>query len=86
LNLIAKNFFFIFILYSFCCFANQEQTTKTEVVPTLPSFLQKVESPIPLSIESIFYNQKMEKKSLEIFDNRFIIVHFWASWCMDCHS
>lgn len=77
---------YIFIVFSTCCIANQEENAKTEITPNLPSFLQKVDSPIALSIESIFYNQKMEKKSLEIFDNRFIIVHFWASWCMDCHS
>lgn len=56
------------------------------IAPTIPSeFFELVKKPITLSINSIFYNQKMEKTSLENFDNRFIIVHFWASWCMDCN-
>lgn len=52
----------------------------------IPSFFKKVTSPISLSIDSIFYNQDMEKKSLDNFENHFIIIHFWASWCMDCQS
>lgn len=61
-------------------------TDKSSDTATIPSFFQEVTSPLTLSVDSIFYNQKMEKKSLENFDNHFIIVHFWASWCMDCQS
>ena len=76
----------ITIFFSFYSFAEvQEETTLEESSP-IPSFLQEVTSPIALSTDSIFYNQKMKKKSLENFENRFIIVHFWASWCMDCQS
>ncbi len=52
---------------------------------SLPDSFEAITAPITLSVNSILYNQKMEKTSLENFDNRFIIVHFWASWCMDCN-
>ena len=81
------NWFFIFTFFiSFFAIAEPEQKENEEKPITLPIFLQEITSPIALSIDSIFYNQAMEKKSLENFDDRFIIVHFWASWCMDCQS
>lgn len=35
-------------------------------------------------INANFYTQNQIATSLDNFDNRFIILHFWASWCMDC--
>ncbi len=70
---------------------SSEETQKTPPenplrTQNIPSIFQKVTSPISLSIDSIFYNQDMEKKTLDNFENHFIIIHFWASWCMDCQS
>jgi peroxiredoxin len=50
----------------------------------LPDAFELIKTPVNLPLSSVFYNQKEEKVSLENFDNRFIIVHFWASWSMDC--
>lgn len=50
----------------------------------LPEFFEKINEPISLSSASVFYNQDYEKRTLDAFENRFIIVHFWASWCMEC--
>lgn len=80
LLLIISCFFAIFT------YAEDGADAELDEVQAIPSFLQEITSPIALSGDSIFYNQAMEKKTLENFDNRFIIVHFWASWCMDCHS
>ncbi len=54
--------------------------------PKLPEFFEEIKSPIALSNNSVFYNQLMEKRTLENFENRFIIVNFWASWSMDCNN
>jgi thiol-disulfide isomerase/thioredoxin len=87
LNPIIKFLFLILIvLNSFSSISMELENNKKEPTPAIPPSFKKIESPIALSIDSIFYNQRMEKKSLEVFENRFIIVHFWASWCMDCHS
>jgi thiol-disulfide isomerase/thioredoxin len=58
---------------------------KSATAVALPEFFEEIKTPIKLTSTSLFYNQKMEKTSLENFDNRFLIVHFWASWCMDCN-
>lgn len=89
LNLLVRLFSLSLLLCPTIIFADAEATSKEDIAESsilLPSFLQEVNSPIALSEDSIFYNQRLEKKTLENFDNRFIIVHFWASWCMDCHS
>ena len=53
--------------------------------PSLPLFLQESNFSSVI-FNSVFYNQSMEKRSLENFDNRFIIIHFWSTWCMECQN
>ncbi len=83
---VYSNWLIILILFlsSFSC--AQEAIKKDQKIVTLPPFLQEITKPIGLSTTSVFYNQLDEKKSLENYDNRFIIVHFWASWCMECQG
>ena len=50
----------------------------------IPPGFEKVESQPNLSINSIFFNQNMEKLIPENIDNRFFIIHFWSTWCMEC--
>jgi peroxiredoxin len=52
--------------------------------PDLPEGFEPIKTPITLPLTSVFYNQDGNKTSMENFDNRFIILHFWASWSMDC--
>ncbi len=83
---VYSNWLIILILFLSSYAHTEETTKKIPKAVTLPSFLQEVTKPIGLSATSVFYNQLDEKKSLENFDNRFIIVHFWASWCMECQN
>lgn len=76
----------IFILTNFCAALAQSEQTKNIPIK-LSNLSQYFEaSTLPSSVinSSIFYNQSHEKRSFENFDRRFIIVHFWASWCMEC--
>lgn len=87
MKLYTKLFFISALFFPFIVSAEETTAITSEKLPkeqNIPSFLQKVVSPLSLSVNSIFYNQNMEKKSLENFDDHFIIIHFWASWCMDC--
>lgn len=78
---------FISVLFLSSIISAEENIVDESInTKNIPSSLQKISSPISLSVDSIFYNHKMEKRSLENFDNRFIILHFWASWCMNCQS
>lgn len=78
---IFKRYYFILMLL-FSCVAFADQVT--EKPAKLPSFFKAVQDPINFSATSVFYNQQMERRTLEDFDNRFIIIHFWASWCIEC--
>ena len=83
---IYNNCLVILVLFlSSLSFADQVSDKPPEPAK-LPSFLKPVTDVIALKGTSIFYNQLMEQRALENFDNRFIIVHFWASWCMDCNN
>lgn len=50
----------------------------------LPSFLEELNDRIALNSANIFFNQNYETRSFEAFENRFLIIHFWATWCMEC--
>ena len=84
---IYKNFIFILVLFisniAFADMVDDKPRKQTE----LPSaFFTAVNEQLSLSSKNIFYNQMLEPRALESFDNRFIIVHFWASWCMECKN
>ena len=76
---------FLAVFFSLYSFADQV-SDKPIVNLEIPSIFKKLDEPITLNNMSIFYNQQMEKRMLENFDNRFIIVHFWASWCIECRD
>ncbi len=79
-----KKYLVILVLFmSFYSYADQVNA-KPAAPAKLPSFLEPVDQPLSFTGKSIFYHQSMEQRSLESFDNRFIIVHFWATWCMEC--
>ena len=82
---IYNNFLVILVLF-WACFVSANQVNNKEAeLAKLPSELfDIVEEPLSLSSTSVFYNQLMEPRTLENFDNRFIIVHFWSTWCMEC--
>lgn len=50
----------------------------------IPPGFERIEEQPNLSINSIFFNQNMEKLIPENIDNRFFIIHFWSTWCMEC--
>ena len=76
---------FLVVFFSLYSFADQV-SDKPIVNLDIPSVFKKLENPITLNNMSVFYNQQLEKRMLENFDNRFIIVHFWASWCIECRD
>ena len=77
--------FFLVVFFSFHSFSDQV-SDKPVVKLNLPSFFKALDDSITLNNRSVFYNQQMETRMLESFDNRFIIVHFWASWCIECRD
>lgn len=89
MRIYTKLLFISVLFFSSIVSAEEPQETSLEnslKTKNIPSIFQKVTSPIAITLDSIFYNQDMEKKTLDNFENRFIIIHFWASWCMDCQS
>lgn len=78
--------FIITIFFANFSFSEQVENDKSQNSLNLPPSFKEVISPAISFNNSLFYNQAMEKKSLENFDNRFIIIHFWATWCMDCQN
>ena len=80
--------FIITLFLSSVAFSEVNEETKIDKSNnslSLPSFFQESDfSSVPFN--SVFYNQTMEKKSLENFDNRFIVVYFWSTWCMECQG
>ena len=83
---VYNNYLIILMLF-FSSLVQADQIVEKPAKPAeLPISLKAVHKTIAFSQTSVFYNQMMEKRSLENFENRFIIVHFWASWFMDCHN
>lgn len=78
--------FIIVIFFVNLGFAEQPSDESSRKVIKLPDSFRDLSASSVTFSNSVFYNQKMEKKSLENFDNRFIIIHFWATWCMDCQN
>jgi len=79
----------IFIIAIFCStnsFCEQMQEDNAQEATKLPSFFRDLSSSSITFNDSVFYSQYMEKKALENFDNRFVIIHLWATWCMDCQN
>lgn len=82
-----KSIVLLLILFFFGLSAWADQVSDSPAKPSeLPKKYFELINDIkfPLSGQSIFYNQIFEKRALEQFENRFIIVHFWATWCMEC--
>lgn len=73
---------FIILTFFLSSFSLADEKLNKEL--DLPEGFEPIKAPIILPLSSVFYNQKDAKISIEDFDNRFIIVHFWASWNMDC--
>lgn len=80
--------FTLFLSFSALALPEQESVVESKIQesPSLPSFLKEVSPSLSTFNNSVFYNQLMEKKSLENYDSRFIILHFWATWCMECQN
>lgn len=85
-RLYIKLVFIVIIFLSNSSFSEQSQDEKTTEPIKLPALFKEITTPSVTFNNSIFYNQISEKKSLENFDNRFIIIHFWATWCMECQN
>ena len=83
---IYRNYLVILALFSSYLACADQVSDKPAKPVELPAFFEKLEEPIALSAKSVFYNQVMEPRQLENFDNRFLIIHFWASWCMECKN
>lgn len=83
---IYNNYIILLVLF-FSHFALADQVSTKPAKPTaLPSFFESSNLPTSLSLKSVFYTQTMEKREFDNFENRFIIIHFWASWCMECKN
>ena len=58
------------------------------VASNLPPYLQEYFEEVKKQDHALliknFYTQNNQATNLDNFDNRFIVLHFWASWCMDC--
>lgn len=75
----------ILLVLFFASILNADQVSDKPRKPApLPEYFQEIDDPIALNQSNIFYNQYFEKRSFEAFENRFLIIHFWASWCMEC--
>jgi peroxiredoxin len=54
--------------------------------PVMPSFFKEIEEAFKIENNYVFYDQSMNEKNLENFEDRFIILHFWASWYMNAFN
>lgn len=86
LKLLSRtSLFILFITFACISIAETKSELKNSQNDLLNSYF-KEESPDIKFNDIVFYNQDKEKRSLENFDNRFIIIHFWATWCMECQN
>jgi peroxiredoxin len=75
---------FLLVLF-FTCISKADQVSDKPNNPiALPEVFEAINDPITLNAANIFYNQNDEVRSFDSFENRFLVIHFWASWCMEC--
>lgn len=75
----------ILLVFFFTSITNADQVSdKPRKIAPLPGYFEEVNNLISLNQTNVFYNQYFETRSFEAFENRFLIIHFWASWCMEC--
>ncbi len=46
--------------------------------------IQKIEKPMRIPSDIAFYNENNEKKYIEDFEGKTLLIVFWATWCAPC--